>query len=353
MTYIAGRVATDDGTLLPSNVIVERVCNANIRQQVYATSHGDFTMDLGGVNVVMDASGGGDFNRNPQQNNGMPGVPRRTLENCEMRASASGFLSKSVDLMALTPSESRVDVGAIVVHRTEKINGNAVSASLYKAPKDAVRAYEKGEAALKSGKNAEARQFFEEAVKVYPSFTNAWFELGNILRKTEEKPAAQAAYLRATTIDSNFLPAHLAMASMAFEERKWPDVLDLTRYILSREPLDYSKVSGYVLDLDKLDYAEAYFYNAAANFNLNRMDEAEKSGMHAERLDLRPRFPQLRLLMAEIFVRKNEYPAAVDQLQMYLTIAPTGKNADSAREELAKLEKMSGAGPASEQSSPN
>src|SRR5882672_3065902 len=45
--FLRGRVATDDGTVVPRDVLVERVCNARVRQQVYATFGGAFSMELG------------------------------------------------------------------------------------------------------------------------------------------------------------------------------------------------------------------------------------------------------------------------------------------------------------------
>src|ERR1051325_6773357 len=33
--FLSGRVATNDNTPVPNDVLVERVCNANVRQQVY------------------------------------------------------------------------------------------------------------------------------------------------------------------------------------------------------------------------------------------------------------------------------------------------------------------------------
>src|SRR5580693_799385 len=45
--FLRGRVATNDGTPLPNNVLVERVCNNRVRQEVYASLHGDFSMQLG------------------------------------------------------------------------------------------------------------------------------------------------------------------------------------------------------------------------------------------------------------------------------------------------------------------
>ncbi len=129
---------------------------------------------------------------------------------------------------------------------------------------------------------------------------------------------------------------------MAFEAKDWTQVLNLTNQVLDHDPLKYANVTGYIVDLDPLDFAEAYFYNSAANYKLNKIEEAEKSGLKAERLDVRPRFPQLHLLLAEIFARKNNYANAISETRIYLELAPHAKNADQVRERLAKLEKLNG-----------
>src|SRR5712692_5883345 len=106
--FLRGRVATDDGTPVPHDALVERVCNNSVRQQVYASSHGDFSMELGTMaDSYLDASA----ERSPQygQANKVPGtggISRRELTNCELRATVSGFHSSVVSLMELTPAES-------------------------------------------------------------------------------------------------------------------------------------------------------------------------------------------------------------------------------------------------------
>jgi hypothetical protein len=322
-------------------VLVERVCNARIRQQVHATSRGDFSMELGSMrDSYLDASA----DSSPQygQASKVPGtgISRFELRNCELRATVSGFQSSLISLVDLTPVSSSVDVGAIVVHRTTKIKGLTLSAAPYKAPKDARRAYEKGLEAERKGRLADARQYFEKAVEIYPKNANAWFQLGTVLQNLAQKESARTAYTHATTIDSKFLPPHLSLASMAYEAEDWTQVLNLTNHVLDLDPLKYAKVTGYILDLDPLDYAEAYFYNSAANYKLNKIEDAEKSGLKAERLDVRPRFPQLHLLLAEIFARKNNYATAILETKIYLDLAPHGKDADQVRERLAKLERL-------------
>lgn len=336
--FIRGRITTNDGTPLPHDAIVERVCNSRVRQQVHASPGGDFSMDLGSkTDSFLDASGDASPRDARTGNNSVLGIPRNELMGCEIRASVTGFRSASVDLVSLTPSASTLDVGAVVLNRTEKPKGLTLSATIYKAPPNARKAFEKGLEAERKEKLAEAGKYFEQAVEIYPRFTNAWFELGAVLQQQGQDDAAGNAYNQATSIDSKFLPPYLSLASLAFKEHKWTEVLILTGHIVDLDPMNH--VSGYILDLDPMDYAEAYFYDAAANFNLNRFEDAEKSALKAERLDLRTRFPQLHLLLAKIFARKDKYAAAISEIQTYLDLAPNVRDSDLVREWLAELKK--------------
>src|SRR5258708_28711471 len=241
--FLRGRVATDDGTVVPRDVLVERVCNARVRQQVYATFGGDFSMELGSrADSYVDATAEG----TPQygQTGRAPeiGIPRRELANCELRASVSGFRSNVVNLVDLTPASS-VDVGAIVVHRTEKIKGMTLNAAAYNVPKDARRAFEKGMEAEKHGKLADARQYLQKAVEIYPRYTSAWFQLGTVLQKETQYPAARTAYTQSTTIDSKFLPAYLSLSSMAFATHACTPVINLTNHLCFGYPYIIADVS--------------------------------------------------------------------------------------------------------------
>ena len=349
--FLLGRVATSDGAAVPNDVLVERVCNASVRQQVHATSRGDFSMQMGSMaDSVLDASASGDraSQDGVASKASRTGISRRELANCELRASASGFRSSVISLVGLDSFGSSIDVGAIVVRRATKIEGMTLSVTPYKAPKDARRAYEKGLQAERNGKLADAHKYFETAVEIYPSFANAWFQLGTVLQKENQKDAARKAYTQATTIDTKFLPPYLSLASMAYETGNWTEVLNLTGHILDLDPLNHVAVTSYVLDLDPLNYADAYFYNTVANYKLNKIEDAEKSGLKAEHLDLPTRFPQLHLLLAEIFARKHNYATAISEIQTYLELAPHAKDADQVREQLAKLEKLNGSASTSE-----
>jgi tetratricopeptide (TPR) repeat protein len=351
VTFLRGRVVTSDGTPVPKDLVVERVCNTAVRQQVYAAPGGDFSMQLGSVaDSFLDASGEPETSSDRLSQNGVTGklpgggISRRELQNCELRASVSGFRSSVLSLVDLDTFSS-VDVGAIVLQRTAKIQGAMVSASSYKAPAGARRAYEQGLEAEKNRKLAKARQYFEKAVKVYPRYVNAWYMLGTIFQQENQDDAARSAYTQATTIDSKFLPPYVSLASMAFHAGNWTELRDFTNHILDLDPLNYAQVTGDILDLDPVNYADIYFYNSLANYQLNRLAEAEKSGLKAERLDLRTHFPQVHLLMAEIFAHRKKYATAISEIHTYLDLASPGKDVAKVRERLAALEKLNATQP--------
>ena len=352
--FLRGKIATNDGTSPPNDALVERVCNNRVLQQVYATPGGDFSMQMGSrFDSFLDVSGGPTSQQGTARTALTEGIPRRDLRNCDLRASAAGFRSDSLSLVDLTPSGSAIDVGAIVMQRVTKIKGMTLSAIPYKAPSNARKAYEKGLEAESKGRLAEARKDFEQALETYPKYTSAWFQLGAVLEKENQKDSARAAYTQATTIDTRFLPPYLALAEMAYEEGNWTEVLQFTGHIIDLDLLNHGEIGGYVLDLDELKPAEAYFYNAVANYNLNKMEQAEKSAVKAEHLDLRPNFPQLHLLLAEIFARKKNYAVATSELRAYLELVPHAGDAEQVREQLAEWEKLNRSAPSGEKTVQN
>jgi Tetratricopeptide repeat len=351
--FLTGRVATNDNTPVPIDAVVQRICNNKVHEHVYASSRGDFSLQLGSrADSFLAASDESSSQSGANSKDSTLGIPRRDLSNCELHATAAGFYSDLISLAAFDTFTSRIDVGVVVLQRISKIKGNTVNAAAYMAPKDATRAYEKGLEAERKSNPAAARKYFETAVAIYPKYVGAWYQLGTLLQKDHQNDAARKAFTEATALDTRFLPPYLSLASMAYEDENWTDVLALTDHILDRDPLNHAEVTGYIVDLDPANCSEAYFFNAAANYNLHKFADAEKSGLKAEHLDMITRFPQLHLLLGEIFARKNDYAGAISELQTYLDLAPHAQNADLIREQLAQLHKLNGSVSASEKPDP-
>lgn len=342
MLYVMGQVATDDGSSLPNNVMVERVCNARVRQQVYADPQGGFSMQLGSlIDSTLDATADGSSQPLMPNKNSESGISRHELANCELRASAAGFESPTINLVDVDSAKT-LQVGTIRVHRRAKVEGATLNAAAYRgAPKEAIAAYEKGAQAETKGNLAGAQKHFEKAVEIHPTYAYAWFQLGRILQRENLKEGARSAYKRAIAIDGKFLSPHLALASLAFQEANWNEVLSFTGPILAYDP--FKNMAGYTMELDPFNYGETYYYNAVANYQLNKFDEAERSARKAEQLLARS--PRLHLLLGEIFARKKNYDSAISELKIYLELVPHAKNADEVRERLVQLERQRDASP--------
>lgn len=334
--YVTGQVATNDGSRLPNNVIVERVCNARVRQQVYANPDGAFSMQLGSINdSTLDATADGSSQPVVPNQYSETGIPRRMLDNCDVRASVTGFDSPTIGLVELTPDGKMLEVGTIRVRRRGKVEGATLNAAAYKGvPQPAIAAYEKGLEAERKGKLASAQSHFEKAVEIHPTYAYGWFQLGKVFQEENEKASARKAYQRATSIDEKLLGPHLGLASLAFEDENWKEVLDFTSPILERDP--FKSLTGYTVELEPFNYGETYYYNAVANYQLNQFDAAERSAHKAEQF--LTKYPQLHVLLGEIFARKKNYPAAIHELKTYLELDPHAQDAEQVRGRITELE---------------
>ncbi len=123
-------------------------------------------------------------------------------------------------------------------------------------------------------------------------------------------------------VDHNYVGPYIHLARLAAVEQKWQVAVEL---------------SDRAIDLDPVDFVDAYYLNAAANFYLNRLDAAERSGRKTEQMDPLHRIPQVHLILADILQRKQDAAGAVEQLQRYLAAAPDSAQAGPVREQLKKL----------------
>src|SRR5947209_12048501 len=63
--FISGKVKMDDGSPIPPNIVIQRVCNGNPRSVAYTDSKGHFSFQWGQTNSFMaDASEAGFSGRN-------------------------------------------------------------------------------------------------------------------------------------------------------------------------------------------------------------------------------------------------------------------------------------------------
>lgn len=333
--FLSGRVVLEDGTPPPEPVVIERICNGQPRPEAYTDSRGRFSFQLGqNTTMLADASvnTAADSLSDPMRRSQGTGfgqsrtLSERDLIGCELRAVLPGYRSDLIPLAGRRLMDNP-DVGTIILRRLGKVDGTVISATTLNAPRDARKAYEKGLEAAKKKKFEEARKQLERAVELYPQYAVAWYELGRIHQDQNNREKAREAYGKALEADAKFMKPYLQLALLSAQERNWQEVADTTDRLLK---------------LDPFDYPLAYFFNSVANFNLRKLDAAERSAREGIKLDERNQIPKMRHLLGVILANKQDYAEAAQLLRTYLPHATNPEESELVRKQLAEIERLAG-----------
>jgi len=347
--FITGLVALDDGSPLPRNVVVERVCATRVYREGYADSKGYFSLQLGqNQSVLADASTEfGGFGGTPGMNTTAPipgfgqspntsGGFDNMLFGCELRANASGFRSDSIALFNIRYMDNP-NVGTIILHRIGPNQGLTTSATSGLAPKDARKALEKGKEAIQKGNPDEAQKQFLKATELYPKFAEAWVELGQVYERRSHAPEARDAYQRAVTADGSFVTPYVKLYQIAMRESQWKEVVELTDKVLRLNPYEFGG---------------AYYVNALANLQLKNLDAAEKSAKEAVKVKGKQAEPRSNYLLGYLLAQKGDLDASAESLSAYLKMDAPANDKEQAQKLLNEVDAVrkqrAAAGPRSE-----
>lgn len=345
--FLSGKVMLEDGMPPPEPVTIERMCNGQVRPEAYTDSKGHFSFQLGQTgNVLMDASvssaDAGNFGRDPgmggmvapnsmggRNTMGGPGMMRggamgmADLMGCELRASLPGFRSESVQLGRRSVFDNP-DVGTIILHRLANVEGTAISFTTLAAPKDAKKAFEKAQKLMqqKSPKDADAAKELEKAVQVYPKYAAAWYQLGEVRLKMKDEEGARKAFEQSLAADGKYVNPYLQLAALDLRASKWGDAADITSRLAQLNP--------YI--------GQAHYFNAIANFNLGKMELAEKSAREAVKTDPENHLPAMHHLLGTILAKQGNFPSAAEEYRSFLKLAPSSPAADQLRKQLTEWE---------------
>ena len=341
--FLSGKVQLDDGTAPPQPVVIERVCNGAPHAEAYTDSKGRFNFQIGqNRGIIQDASDGSVMdtgvaglgtgaNANTTLESGASSrnksVGPADLSGCELRAALPGYRSDVVSLSGRRIFD-RPDIGVIILHRRANVEGTTISATTLQAPKDARKAYDKAQEDLHKGKFAEAQKNLEKAVNVFPQFAAAWYDLGRMHEKQNELEEARRCYSKAADADPKFVNPHLPLALLFARDKNWQRVADETSRLTT---------------LDPVDFPQAFFYNAVANFNLRKFDVAEVSVREALKLDTAHQMPKANQVLSAILAEKQDYAGAAEQIRTYLMLVPNCPEGPALRQQLTELDKLAAA----------
>jgi Tfp pilus assembly protein PilF len=326
--FVSGKVLLQGGGAA-QQVLIERICSGMVRREGYTNSKGTFQFELGRNSAERDASQG-DSDRmvaNKLARSTPAGGSEIRFDDCELRASLPGFVSSLVP-MRVEGDASLVEVGTIVLKKMGGVEGSVVSVTTMAVPKEAREAFDRGRKEGTEKKFDEAVKDLNKAVTIYPQYAAAWSLMAEIHRLQNQFEPARKEYAQALAVDPKFVGPYFGLAAMAVVENKWTEAAQLTDQLLQ---------------LNSFAYPMAYFFNAAANLNLGKLDEAERSARKFQEVDKSHSRPDIALLLANILTGKHQYAEAAQLYRDYLSLKPDAPNAAALKNEAQRLEGLSAA----------
>ena len=333
VTYFSGKVTLPDGGPPPDLVRLTRVCAGLSRDEGWTDAKGHFWFKVSKVDSGTESGDASEPAGQPQSKDKPLGYaysnPITTaLANCELRVLLEGYQAEAVSLKVA--SVGATNLGAIVLHPLAGISTLTVSSTTLQAPPKARGAYEKGLEAMRERKWDFAEAELNKAVKIYPGFAVAWYQLGKVRLGRGDPGGAAAAWRESTERDPRFV-------------KPWED---LTRLADGRQDWTESERSSSAwLKLDAASFPAAWLYNAIARARLGRLDEAEASAREGLKVDKEQRVPRLSYVLALILLAKHKYTESAEWFRDYLKRAPDAREAEAIRQELTALQTLPASSP--------
>jgi tetratricopeptide (TPR) repeat protein len=330
--FVSGKVVIDDGTEMTEPAVIQTICRSQRHNEAYSDSHGNFSFRFGDPTERAAASISDASSSSPNNRTGMGSS--RDLRDCQIQAELPGFSSQPVEVGSHIDMMNSVDVGRLTLHRLAHVDGTSISVTSYQAPPAAKKAFEKGIEQGRKGKWEEAQKSLEKAVQIYPRYAVAWYQLGQLQMRNlspkqlgdEDAQAAKHSFEQAVAADPKYVYPYDGLAQLAMRASDWPNVVDLTNKLIALNPVNFP---------------EAYYGNGVANYYLKNFDQAEKSALQGVRVDTAHQIPKLQYLLGMTFLQKQDYQAASEHMQLYLSLAKQPEEIELAKQGLAQIEKVS------------
>jgi len=199
--------------------------------------------------------------------------------------------------------------------------GNYVSAHELSVPARARAAYEKGCGLLEEQKKAaESIPEFQQAVKAFPGYYEAYTKIGVANYQLGKFPETEAALKKAVELSSGkYLEPLYLLADLYNGQRKYQEAADLARKATALDEFTWN----------------SHFELARALVGLKDGAGAEASALRA--CELKPDSAPAHLVLANAHLLLRNYPAAVRDFDTYLNLEPEGPLSAAVRQNREKI----------------
>jgi Flp pilus assembly protein TadD len=179
------------------------------------------------------------------------------------------------------------------------------------------------ETAAKAGNIDEALTLYAKVVAEIPKCDVCYLQIGDLNLKKKDEAGAEAAYLKAIEADPAKPEAYSALAAMYNGQRKFDDANKM-----SAKATELMGSSGNTDPIAVLNQGIIFW-------NQSKIPEAKAQFQKVTELD--PKNADGHYWLAMSFVNEGKMPEAGKEFQQYITLAPTGQYADTAKAILATI----------------
>jgi tetratricopeptide (TPR) repeat protein len=328
--YVEGQVINENGHAPSDSVSVKLSCGMRTLQTIKTDIKGYFRFSLG-----MGAQSNADFSAADEAPpssiaSGMNvpggysgfGTVGGGLTGCDVRISVPGFVPMDIPITDQA-SLGVIDMGVVELRRIGTAPTGSVSATSLLVPNNARKEYEQGVKDLQGNRLPQATQHLERAVGAYDRYAAAWNELGRAYAASKDFDKARQSYERAIAADSKFAPPYISLGAIQLQDQDYEGALESIGKAVEIDPAIAVGVAGYI--------------QGFADYRLNRLDAARDSLQQAEK-GPHQSIPQLHVVLADIYLSKQDSSNAAMEMRAYLKEAPQGPFATEIQKHLAEID---------------
>ncbi len=331
---LVGVILDEQGDLFLESVEVSLVCSGAVLQKSFSKPDGQFAFTLadnknstsGNIETAGSPSGGG-FRTFNQMGRGLGDsgshgsgrvskFGRINLSDCEITAALPGFGSSVISLGIRDLMDSP-DVGSVVLHRLEGMHGTTVSLKSFQAPEKARKPYRKAREELGREKinYPKAMMYLEKAVKAYPGFARAWYELGKCHLIAGDSDSASQAFQASFEADPQYLPPLVELADMALRAGRVDEA---------------AVVSGYIVSSNS-EVVRTHYIRAWAEHGRGNIELARESILSVQGSQDAQKYPGSNYLLGMILETQGENEQAASRFRQFVEAQPNSPDAGHLR----------------------
>lgn len=238
-------------------------------------------------------------------------IPQGTYEVSAGERGGTGFAS-AVTEVSTFPAEVTLYLNSKALPRGA--NPYVVTTRQLKIPEKAQNEYYRGLDLMNKKDFSGSLTHFSKAVADYPDYYEAVYLVGLVELRLGHQDKAIEAFQKAIDLSGgHYARAQFGYGLILCNQGKPKDAENLIRSGLESDP----------------DSAEGHLFLGIALLDENRLDESEKSLREA--LLRRPQYADVYLALADVHAKRKDYQSQIQDLDIYLKLAPTAAGADYVR----------------------